>query len=125
MPAGVPGSYVSLGTRTRSFDAAAGTTVILAVSLDKSAPSVLAAVIVHEALAVLKVKTKSALPPESAAGGDRTAFASSLVRAASGDVESFVFHQSSQASTVTVNDAPAVRSKGAPLLPVTVPGCLV
>ncbi|MBU2529397.1 hypothetical protein KKF70_08455, partial [bacterium] len=99
-------------------------TFTFAVSDETRAPSVLDAVIVHEVLAVLKVKLKVLLPEVSAAFPGRTAFASSLVIAAVGDVDAFVFHQSSQASTVMVNCAPAVLSLGAPLLPFTVPGCL-
>jgi hypothetical protein len=124
LPEILPGEAVSPGTRIWSFVNVPALTVTDGLVLAVLVPSVASVAVMVAVPDVLRVTVRVAVPVESAVLEGSVAFASLDVMATV-SVEVARFQLLSTDLMVTLNDVPAVRADGVPVLPVLVPGAAV
>ncbi len=124
LPDAVPGAAFSPGSRSCNLANAPALIVVDGLVSAVIEPSVMSVAVNVALPAVFAVTEKFFVPATSAALAGRVALVSLEVMPTV-SVELTRFQFASTAFTVTVNDEPAVRAVGAPVLPEAVPGAAV
>src|SRR5436190_2645937 len=125
LPIALPGAAVSPGTSNCIFTKAPALTVMDGLVLAVLVPSIRSEAVKVCEPAVLSVTLRFCVPETRATFAGRSALASLDVMLTVWVTVLSTFQKTSTALTVTLNEAPAVRAVGAPVLPPALPGAAV